>query len=152
SFSLRGSLGADTGEAVLAVEELALAPFNPYATSAAGYALGGKASLDTKLRIRNGRYETNNDLVLQRLEVSSQRPGDFEERFGVPLDLALALLRDPAGNITLSIPVAVDERGASAGIGTVIAGAIRQALVGALTAPLKLLGAGFSALTGGGGG
>jgi len=62
------------------------------------------------------------------------------------LDLALALLRDPAGNITLSIPVTVSEEGTSTGLGAIIVGALRQALVGAVTAPLKMLGAGFSAL------
>jgi hypothetical protein len=152
SFSLTGKLGSEGGNAVLQVRDLALPPFNPYATNAAGYELGGKASLDTKLRIRGARYEARNDLSLKKLDVTSRDPGDFERRFGVPLDVALALLRDPAGNITLSIPVTVDEGGTRTGVGTVIAGAIRQALVGALTAPLKILGAGFSALAGAAGG
>jgi hypothetical protein len=144
-FDLAGALRGDTGEARLDLRNLALSPFSPYAARAAGYQLGGDASLETRVRIRSGRYRVDNHIVLHRLDVSSQEPGDFERRFGVPLDLALALLRDPSGNISLSVPLAVDEKGAHAGVGTVVAGALRQALVGALASPLKLVGAAFSA-------
>lgn len=139
-FELTGSLDGDTGEATLELKSLALAPFNPYTTQAAGYRIAGDASLKTNLRIRGDRYDAKNQIVLGDLAVSSQDPGDFEERFGVPLDLALALLRDPTGNISLSIPVSVDEGGTRTGVATIVAGALRQALIGAITSPLKMLG------------
>lgn len=139
-FELTGSLDGDTGAATLELKGLALAPFNPYATQAAGYRIAGDASLKTNLRMRGARFDVNNRIVLGKLEVSSQEPGDFEKRFGVPLDLALALLRDPTGNISLSIPVSVDENGTRTGVATIVAGALRQALIGAITSPLKMLG------------
>ncbi len=139
-FELTGSLDGDTGEAKLDLKGLALAPFNPYANQAAGYRIAGDASLKTNLRVRGARYDAKNRIVLGDLEVSSQDPGDFEKRFGVPLDLALALLRDPTGNISLSIPVSVDETGTRTGVATIVAGALRQALIGAITSPLKMLG------------
>src|SRR5690606_641683 len=125
-FELVGQLDGETGQATLTLNRLALAPFNPYARSAAGYTLGGAASLKTSFRRRGPRYETKNAITLHKLDVSSQNPGDFEQRFGVPLDVALALLRDPAGNISLDVPVAVDEQGTSTGIGSIVAGALRQ--------------------------
>lgn len=139
-FELTASLDGDTGEATLDLNGLALAPFNPYTTQAAGYRIAGDASLKTNLRIRGARYDARNRIVLGGLDVSSQDPGDFEKRFGVPLDLALALLRDPTGNISLSIPVSVDETGTRTGVATIVAGALRQALIGAITSPLKMLG------------
>lgn len=154
-FELVGQLEGETGKATLTLNRLALAPFNPYATSAAGYRLGGAASLETDFRMRGRRYDAKNRITLHELDVSSQNPGDFERRFGIPLDVALALLRDPAGNISLSVPVTVDEKGASTGVGSIIAGALRQALVAALTSPLKLLGAvgsGIGGVLGGGDG
>jgi hypothetical protein len=144
-FDLAGNLRGGAGEARLDLRNLALSPFSPYAARAAGYQLGGDASLETRVRIRSGRYRVDSRMVLHRLDVSSQEPGDFERRFGVPLDLALALLRDPSGNISLSVPLTVDEKGEHTGLGTVVAGALRQALVGALASPLKLVGAAFSA-------
>jgi len=79
--------------------------------------------------------------VLHRLDLSSHDASAFEKQFGIPLDLALALLRDPGGNITLEIPVVVDEKGTRMGLATIVRGALRQALVGALSSPLKLVGA-----------
>jgi len=111
--------------------------------------------MKTVFRMRGSTYDTKNSITLHKLDVSSRDPGDFEKRFGVPLDVALALLRDPGGNISLSIPVSVDAVGASTRVGTIVAAALRQALVGALTSPLKMLGAvgsGVGGLLGGGGG
>ena len=141
SLDLAGSLQGGSGDLTIDVEKLALPPFNPYATSAAGYRLAGAASLQSKIKIRGARYDTRNAITLHKLGVTAQNGGDFERRFGVPLDLALALLRDPSGDISLTVPVAYGEKGVSTGIGTIVAGALRQALVGAISSPLKMIGA-----------
>ena len=141
TLKVSGSLAGGTGDFTVALEKLALPPFNPYASSAAGYRLAGAASLQSKIRIRGARYDTHNQITLHKLGVSSQAPGDFQARFGIPLDLALALLRDPSGDISLSVPVAYDEKGVSTGVGSIVASALRQALLGALTSPLKMIGA-----------
>jgi hypothetical protein len=147
-FDLRGGLDQDTGEFRLELERLALPPFNPYA-SGAGYQVAGEASLESTLRMRGASYQADNQLVLHALRVDTQKAGDFEGRFGVPIDLALALLRDPKGDIRLPIPVSLDESGAGVDVGAVVGGALRQALTGALASPLKLVGAVLP--TGGGG-
>jgi hypothetical protein len=59
---------------------------------------------------------------------------------GMPLDLALALLRDPQGDIKLPIPLEYGERGAKAGIGAILLGALQAAITGAVTSPIKALG------------
>jgi hypothetical protein len=140
----------NTGDFVVELRDLGLPAFSPYAAAAGASVDGGAASLATRVRLRGSRIELENDVLLKKLGVSLRDPGSFEKQFGVPIDLALALLRDPAGNISLSIPVQMDERGTAVSIGAVVASALRQALVGALTAPLKLLGAGVSGLFGGG--
>src|SRR5207249_4091374 len=62
--------------------------------------------------------------------------------FGVPLTLALGLMRDVHGVIALTIPVSGDRRGgARLDVGAVIAEALRHAIVNALASPLRLLGA-----------
>jgi len=53
----------------------------------------------------------------------------------------LALLRDPKGDIQLPIPLEYGEQGASAGIGTILLGALKAALTGAVTSPIKAVGA-----------
>jgi hypothetical protein len=99
--------------------------------------------------MRGARTDVENRLVLHRLALSSRDPGAFEKTFGMPLDLALALLRDTSGDISLAIPLVVDEAGARTSLATIVRGALRQALVGALSSPLKLVGAVLP--TGGGG-
>ncbi|HET6304778.1 MAG TPA: DUF748 domain-containing protein, partial [Myxococcota bacterium] len=147
-FDLRGGLDQSTGEFRFELERLALPPFNPYAAGA-GYQLAGEASLESTLRMRGAQYQADNQLVLHELVVDTQKAGDFEGRFGVPIDLALALLRDPKGDITLPIPVTYGESGAGVDVGAVVGGALRQALTGALASPLKMVGA---VIPGGGGG
>ena len=134
--------GGDAGSLTLDLERLALPPFDPYASSAAGYHLqGGDASLESEARLAGGRVSVENRLVLHRLDVEALEPGTFQSRFGMSLDLALALLRNRQGDIRLSVPVAFDPEGGGVNLGGVLASAFRQALVGALSAPLKLVGA-----------
>ena len=56
--------------------------------------------------------------------------------------MALGLLKDTEGAITLKVPVAGDRAGARVGLGSLAGQALRKALVGALASPLKLLGMG----------
>jgi len=138
----------NVGDFTLKLRNLDLPVFNPYASAAAGVTVDrGDASADVKLRMRGAKMTIDNKLVLHRFGVSMRDPATFERSFGVPLDLALALLRDPQGNIKLDIPVKMDEKGATIGMGAVIASALKAALIGAVTAPLKMIGAVF----GGGG-
>jgi uncharacterized protein DUF748 len=144
----------NVGDFTLQLRKLDLPVFNPYASAAAGVTVDrGDASADVKLKMRGAKMQIDNKLVLHQLGVSMRDPATFERSFGVPLDLALALLRDPQGNIKLDIPVAMDEKGAKIGIGAVVASALKAALIGAVTAPLKMVGALFQSgdQSGGGG-
>src|SRR4029453_10026700 len=92
-----------------------------------------------------GKYDPNSELPVPDFALGS-RAGDslFKEQFGIPITMALALLRDLQGDIRLDIPVEGDEQGIHIGYMTIIAGALRRALVNALASPLKLVGAIFS--------
>jgi hypothetical protein len=125
----------------LSLKQLDLATFNPYAGAAAGVTVEkGTASVESKLKMRGAKMNIDTELKLNKFGVTMRDPETFEEGFGVPLDLALALLRDPKGNIALRIPVAMDETGSTVDVGAVVRSAIKAALIGGITAPLKLLG------------
>ena len=145
-LDVRGDLKpGNVGDFTLELKQLELPVFNPYASAAAGVTIEqGTASVKTKLKLRGAKMEIDNQLVLNKFGVSMRDPESFERSFGVPIDLALALLRDPKGNIKLHIPVKTDEKGATIAMGAVIASALKAALVGAITAPLKMIGAVFS--------
>jgi len=67
----------------------------------------------------------------------------FQQQFGLPLELALALMRDIHGDIGLDVPVQTDAQGTKVDVLAVIGGALRRAIVNALASPLKLIGAVF---------
>ncbi len=149
-LALRGDVGAGTRELALLVDHLDLVAFSAYAQSAAGYSVGGGTfSLDSTIRSGDSDFDLENDLVLADLDLSSSAEGgtSFVDSLGMPLDLALALLRDYEGKIRLSVPLKFGKSGVDTGVGTIAANAMRQALVGAISSPLQLVGA---AIPGGG--
>jgi hypothetical protein len=145
-MTITGSLGPKGGKLNVDGKNIPLMQFNPYAVSLSPYSIRrGSLSLATEATIGQGRYASNSELLLHDLDLGS-RAGDslFKEQFGIPLSMALALLRDPRGDITLDIPVEGDERGTRVGYLAIVAGALRRALLNALASPLKLVGAVFS--------
>src|SRR5262249_28550338 len=90
--------------------------------------------------LRANAAVTLHDLGLSAKESTSM----VEEQVGLSMSLIIALLKDLNGNINLQLPVEgrMNEPGFHFG-GTILR-AIRDALIGAVTSPLKLLGAVFS--------
>ncbi len=142
TLDVRGSLATGDSKIDLKLTERPLAPFNSYVTPR-GYSLaGGTLSFDTKGEFQRESYDTSSRIVLSQLEVGgSQGEALFQENFGIPLSVALGLLKDLDGNIQLAVPVAGDSRGAKVGLASLVRQALRKALVGALASPLKLFGA-----------
>jgi Domain of Unknown Function (DUF748)/AsmA family len=143
---ITGNLAASGGKVEIDGKEIPLQQFNPYAVSMSPYSIRkGRLSLATKATFGQGKYDSNSQLTLHDFDLGS-RAGDslFKESFGIPLTMALALLRDMQGDIKLDIPVEGDEQGMHIGYMSIVAQALRRALVSALASPLKLVGAIFS--------
>ena len=129
------------GDFSVVLERLDLPTFNSYAAAAGASLDAGRISLKTRLQTRGATVRSDNDLVLQKFGISLRDPTSFSREFGMPIDLALALMSDPSGDIRLKIPIIVDEKGTTVAARTVIASALKAALLGAVSTPLKLLGA-----------
>ena len=144
-ISLAGDLAPGSGALTLKVDQLSLLAFNPYATSYSPYSIAdGTLSIETSAKFAGDKYDVTNAITLHQLDLAGVE-GDslFEQNFGVPLTMALALLRDAKGDIDLGIPLAVDSQGnAQIDLLAVVRSALKQALVGAISSPLKLLGVG----------
>lgn len=146
TIGITGTRGPSGGTLEVNGKDISLKQFNPYAVSLSPYSIKkGRLSLVTKATFTPSTYDSASTVVLHDFDLGS-RAGDslFKEQFGIPLSMALALLRDLHGDIKLDIPVEGDEQGMRIGYLTIVAGALRRALVGALTSPLKLVGAVFS--------
>lgn len=143
-ITVQGDLEPDVSTLKLDVERFALAPFNPYATTYSPYSIAdGALTIETKAKASGGKYDVENDICLHQFDLAGTE-GDslFEESFGIPLGMALALLRDVHGDINLSVPLEVDRSGnAQVDVLGVVRSALRRAITGAITSPLKMLGA-----------
>ena len=143
-----GQFAADSGKFDIDVKKLGLAAFDPYAATYSSYSgLGGALSLETKLSIGGGRYGVDNAITLHEFDLrGAAGESGFQQRFGIPLEMALALMRDQNGDIALNVPVDISPEKTNIDFGSIVLSALRTALKGAITSPLKLLGA----VTGGG--
>jgi hypothetical protein len=141
-LDVNGSLSPGNSKVDLELVQLPLAPFNAYVTPS-GYSLGGGTlSLATQGKLERGSYDTSSKIMLSQLDVGgAEGEALFEKNFGIPLSVALGLLKDLNGDIQLAVPVAGDREGARVGLAGLIRQALSKALVGALASPLKLFGA-----------
>src|SRR5262245_24390561 len=146
TITISGALAPSGGKIQVDGREIPLPQFNPYAVTLSPYSIRrGSLSVASTATFTPGKYDTKSHLTLHDFDIGS-RAGDslFKEQFGIPLTMALALLRDLQGNIVLDIPMEGDQQGMHVGYMTIIAGALKHALLNALTSPLKLLGGIFS--------
>jgi hypothetical protein len=127
----------------LVIKDLTLPQFNPYVRSLSSYSIArGSLFITTKAGIDGPKYDTTTWLTLSRFDLASHSGQELVfEQLGIPLTVAIALLRDWKGNIDLTIPVKIDEKGSQIGMGTIVSGALVSALVGTLMSPLKIVGA-----------
>ncbi len=141
-IALQGALEPAVGDLKIDVKELPLPGYSPYAAETAGYWLeAGTFSLDAEASIEGQTVTLDSDVHLRNLDVAEVHPGTFDTQFGMPLDLALALLRDPFGGIHLPIDGSFGpEPGGGVSLAPIVVGALRQALLGAMTTPIKGLG------------
>jgi hypothetical protein len=141
-IALQGALQHAAGDLEIDVKELPLPGYSSYAAQAAGYRLeAGTFSYDAEASIEGQTVTLDSDVKLRHLDVAEVRSGTFTEQFGMSLDVALALLRDPFGGIHLPVNGSFGpEPGGGVSLAPIMLGALRQALLGAMTTPIKGLG------------
>ena len=118
----------------------------PYTAHFAGRKIdSGKLSLDLQYKIRQRQLQGENQVIMDRLTLGERV--DSPSAKDLPLDLALAILRDADGRIDLGLPVAGSLDDPTFSYGSIIWKAITNVLTKIVTAPFRALGA----LFGGGG-
>jgi hypothetical protein len=105
---VRGQLNpfvlADNTDLNVVFKNVDMVSASPYSMKFAGYKIAeGKISLDLQYKVRNSQLEGNNQVVLDNLTLGERI--DSPEALKLPLELALAILKDSNGRIDLGIPV-----------------------------------------------
>ena len=91
--------------------------------------------------LNRSQLEVNNQVVLSRLGLTGGRDADFVRReLGIPMSLALALMKDYRGDIQLDLPFGGDVSQPTFEMRSVVLQAIVRAIRGAVLSPLNALG------------
>lgn len=118
----------------------------PYVIKFAGREISeGSVDLNLSYEIREGQLTASNQMVLKNLKLGER----FEspDAMDLPLDLALALLKDGNGVIDLEVPITGDVNDPEFDFGPAIRRTLANVLTNIVAAPFRLLGS----LVGGGG-
>ncbi|MGD8346241.1 MAG: DUF748 domain-containing protein, partial [Lysobacterales bacterium] len=118
---------------------LSMSNLSPYSAGFAGREIdAGKLDLDLRYLVKQGIVEGQNKIVLRDLELGDTV--ESPDAVSLPLDLAVALLKNSDGVIDVDLPVEGDINDPEFRIGGVIWKAFTNLIVKAVTAPFKLLG------------
>jgi hypothetical protein len=117
-----------------------MVPASPYSMKFAGYRIAeGKISLDLQYKIRDGKLDGDNKIVIDKLTLGERV--DSPDALKIPLQLAIAVLTDSDGRIDLGLPVSGDLNDPKFSYGAIIWKAITNVLTKIVTAPFRALGA-----------
>ena len=115
---------------------------SPYTMKFAGYKIAeGKISLDLQYKVRNSQLEGANQIVIDKLTLGERV--DSPDALKLPLELAIAILKDSDGRIDLGLPVTGNLNDPQFSYGAVIWKAIGNVLTKIVTAPFRALGSLF---------
>lgn len=124
------------------LKRLELPAFSPYAAKYLGLNLE-KGQLTAAIRgnATDGNLDLGTDIEVQNLEFSPLSAEDAKRlsaATGVPVELAVDLLEDPNGLISLSIPIKGNIENPDFELGAVINKAMSNAIAGAVSTTIKL--------------
>ncbi|PXX39740.1 DUF748 domain-containing protein [Undibacterium pigrum] len=121
---------------------LELTRLTPYAAKYAGYIIEkGKLSMQVSYRIENQQLQAENDVRLDQLTFGERV--DSPTATKLPVMLAVALLRDNQGRISINLPITGSLSDPQFSVGGIIFKVFMNVITKAVTSPFALLGSMF---------
>ncbi len=120
------------------LKNLDLPSASPYAIKFAGYTItDGKMTLDLQYKVRSNQIEGNNKITIDALTLGQRV--DSLTALKIPLELAIALLKDEAGRIELGLPVTGNMNDPQFSFDSLIWKALGNALTKIISAPFRAI-------------
>jgi hypothetical protein len=140
---IRGQLNpfvpADNTDVNVIFKNVDMVSASPYSMKFAGYKIAqGKISLDLQYKVRNSQLEGNNQIVLDNLTLGERI--DSPDALKLPLELALAILKDSDGRIDLGVPVSGNMNDPQFSYGSLVWKAVGNIMSKIVTSPFRALG------------
>lgn len=122
----------------LSFEGMPMALMSPYMVQFAGYKVeNGKLSLDLIYQIAEKKLSATNNILIDQFELGAKV--DNPKAVSLPLELAVALLKDASGKIKLNVPITGSLDNPHFNIMAVIKDALINAMTKLVTSPFRLL-------------
>jgi len=122
----------------LIFENMDIPDLTPYAVQFTGRRIAtGRMDLDLGYVLDDGRLDASNNIVLRDLKLGE--PFEHPDATNLPLGLAIALLKDSDGVITVDIPVQGSVNDPEFSFGPAIRQALTDMLQSIISAPFNLL-------------
>ncbi len=116
-----------------------LTTLTPYSGKFAGYRIRkGRLNLDLHYKITKGQLQAENKVVVEQLQLGEKV--DSPDAVSLPLKLAIALLKDVDGKISIELPVTGDLNNPQFSVMPIVWQTLRNLIVKAAAAPFKLIG------------
>ncbi len=116
-----------------------LTTLTPYSGKFAGYRIRkGRLNLDLHYQIIKGLLKAENKVVVEQLQLGEKV--DSPDAVNLPLKLAIALLKDSDGKISIELPVTGDLNNPQFSVMPIIWQTLRNLIVRAAEAPFKFIG------------
>ncbi|TEA62825.1 DUF748 domain-containing protein [Pseudomonas sp. CH235] len=116
-----------------------LTTLTPYSGKFAGYRIRkGRLNLDLHYLIIKGQLKAENKVVVEQLQLGEKV--DSPDAVSLPLKLAIALLKDVDGKISIELPVTGDLNNPQFSVMPIVWQTLRNLIVKAAAAPFKLIG------------
>jgi uncharacterized protein involved in outer membrane biogenesis len=119
-------------------KQVELTTLTPYSGKFAGYRiLKGRLNLDLQYKIRQGKLNAENKLLLEQLQLGEQV--DSPDAVDLPVRLAIALLKDSDGKIEIALPVSGDLNNPEFRVLPIVWQTLRNLVLRAAQAPFKFI-------------
>ncbi|WP_341961943.1 DUF748 domain-containing protein [Pseudomonas sp. RC10] len=116
-----------------------LTTLTPYSGKFAGYRIRkGRLNLDLHYLITKGQLKAENKVVVEQLQLGEKV--DSPDAVNLPLKLAIALLKDVDGKISIELPVTGDLNNPQFSVMPIVWQTLRNLVVKAAAAPFKFIG------------
>ncbi|MES2869910.1 MAG: DUF748 domain-containing protein [Pseudomonadota bacterium] len=116
-----------------------LTTLTPYSGKFAGYRIRkGRLNLDLHYLITKGQLKAENKVVIEQLQLGEKV--DSPDAVSLPLKLAIALLKDSDGKISIELPVTGDLNNPQFSVMPIVWQTLRNLVVRAAQAPFKFIG------------
>ncbi|MCY1405512.1 hypothetical protein D9M71_207510 [compost metagenome] len=123
-----------------------LTNLTPYSGKFAGFRIRkGRLNLDLHYVITKGQLKAENKVLVQQLQLGEKV--DSPDAVDLPVRLAVALLKDTEGNISIELPVSGDLNNPQFSVMPIVWQTLRNLVLRAAQAPFKFIG---GLVTGGG--